>query len=72
VNPVAIAIVGNALIKGVPTASAVAVNPPPVGFTPVTKITPGTVIASTSGGATIGANKPFRCTTTTANRQLRK
>ncbi len=72
VNPVVIAMVGKPLIKGVPIASAVATNPPPLGGGPDARTTPGTVTVKINGGCTIGPNNPLRCTTATASRQPRK
>ena len=66
VRPVVMAIVGNPLISGVPTASAFASVSLFAGRPETSSTTPGTVIARISGGCTIGPNRLRRWTAQTA------
>lgn len=66
VNPVVTAIAGNPLISGVPTASAFARVSLFAGSPEISSTTSGTVIASTSGGCTIGPNRLRRWAAPTA------
>ncbi len=66
VQPVVIAMVGNPLISGVPTASARVSMSLLSGSPETSSTTPGTVIPRTSGGCTIGPNRLRRCTPATA------
>ncbi|SFK47488.1 hypothetical protein SAMN05421835_12228 [Amycolatopsis sacchari] len=62
VRPVVIAITGNPLISGVPTASALASVSLLAGTPVISSTTSGTVIARINGGCTIGPNRLRRCT----------
>lgn len=65
------AIVGNALISGVPAAIAFALIPP-FGVPTATSTTSGTEMATMSGGWTIAPKTERRCTNSTAATQPRK
>ncbi len=65
VMPVVMAIMGKLLISGLPMFNALASMSSPCD-PEVSRITPGTVTASTSGGITIGPNRPRRRTAQTA------
>ncbi|ASR37975.1 hypothetical protein BAY61_26515 [Prauserella marina] len=60
------AIIGKALISGVPMARAFARVSLPAGSSSPSKTTIGTMIARINGGCTIGPNRFLRLTTTTA------
>lgn len=62
VEQVAIAITGKPLISGRPTANALVIMSLPDGSPETSSTTPGTVMASTSGGCTIGPNRLRRWT----------
>jgi hypothetical protein len=62
VTPVAMAIIGKPSIRGLPRASRVPSDPAFAGSPEATSTTVGTLMASTSGGCTIGPNSPRRWT----------
>jgi hypothetical protein len=62
VTPVAMAIIGKLSISGLPRASIVPRLPAFAGSPEASSTTVGTLMASTSGGCTIGPNSPRRWT----------
>jgi hypothetical protein len=60
VTPVMMAIIGKLSIRGLPTASKVPSVSLFAGSPEANSTAPGTAMASTSGGCTIGPNKPRR------------